>query len=78
MFLDRGKKKSRISASFFFLLNFSLTVYSKPYKHFSFSHYTSVGIVSDKRLCFLLKEVGLVLFGRNSAAIALRHRHCEI
>ena len=52
-------------------------VCSKPYKHFYFQYlvfkilFTSVGIISYERLCFLQQEVGLVLVSRNSAAITL-------
>ena len=53
------------------------SVYSKPYKHICFWHlvfktlFTSVSIVSYKRLCHLYKEVGLVLVSCNPASITL-------
>ena len=37
--------------------------------YFSKLYFTPVGIISYKRLCILLKEVGVVLVSRNSAAI---------
>ena len=59
--------KKRGQKFYFFKCN---TVCSKPYKHLFFKTlFTSVVIVSYQSLCFLSKEVGLVLVSRNSTTI---------